>query len=121
MIWDEKFIVDSKKLANETNEEEYIDAETATSMTCHQPNMEFVRLALHFLECATFSYSLKLYFHSRIVQSINYWNRVHENLIHSYAYVDDPLFGHVYRRTTNVTNHDIFHINRICKRIAFLT
>ncbi|VDK69661.1 unnamed protein product [Litomosoides sigmodontis] len=86
-IWNEKYIVDSKKLANEINEEECIGAETATSMMSHQPNMEFF-----------------------------YWNKVYENLIHSYPYVDHPLFGHVYRRTTNITNHDIFHINRIYKQ-----
>ncbi|KAL3993576.1 ShK domain-like family protein [Acanthocheilonema viteae] len=87
IIWKKKFIVDSNKLANETNEDECIGAETATSMMCHQPNMEFF-----------------------------YWNKVYENLIHSYPYVDDPLFGRVYRRTRNVSNHDIFHINRIYKK-----
>ncbi|MCP9262354.1 ShTK domain-containing protein [Dirofilaria immitis] len=30
-----------------------------------------------------------------------YWSKVYKNLIHSYPYVDDPLFGRVYRRTRN--------------------
>lgn len=46
-----------------------------------------------------------------------YWSKVYENLIHSYPYVDDPLFGRVYRRTRNISNHDIFHVNRIYKQV----
>ncbi|EJW82926.1 ShTK domain-containing protein, partial [Wuchereria bancrofti] len=87
VVWKDKFIVDSNKLTEEINEEECIGMETATSMMCHQPNMEFF-----------------------------YWSKVYENLIHSYPYVDDPLFGRVYRRTRNVSNHDIFHVNRIYKQ-----
>uniref|UniRef100_A0A183HW28 DBR1 domain-containing protein n=1 Tax=Onchocerca flexuosa TaxID=387005 RepID=A0A183HW28_9BILA len=36
-----EFIVDTVKLSEATEEEECIGAETATSMMCHQPNMEF--------------------------------------------------------------------------------
>ncbi|KAM3719952.1 Zinc metalloproteinase nas-1 [Dirofilaria immitis] len=84
VVWKEKFIVETAKKKESSNVERCIGAETATSMMCHQPNMEFF-----------------------------YWSKVYKNLIHSYPYVDDPLFGRVYRRTRNVTNHDVFHINRI--------
>lgn len=50
VIWKEKFIVDSNKLTKGTNKEECIGAETATSMMCHQPNMEFVRPPLPIFE-----------------------------------------------------------------------
>uniref|UniRef100_A0A915PPL4 ShKT domain-containing protein n=1 Tax=Setaria digitata TaxID=48799 RepID=A0A915PPL4_9BILA len=87
VIWKDKLIVDAVKISNSNDKNDTIGAETATSMMCHQPNMEFY-----------------------------YWSKVYENLIHSYPYVDNPLFGHVYRRTRNVSNHDIFHINRIYKQ-----
>ncbi|EJD74312.1 hypothetical protein LOAG_18353 [Loa loa] len=41
VIWN-KLIVDSKKIKKQTDEDECIGAETATSMMSHQPNMEFI-------------------------------------------------------------------------------
>lgn len=49
-LWKDEFIVDTVKLSEETKEEECIAAETATSMMCHQPNMEFVRSLLSISE-----------------------------------------------------------------------
>ncbi|VDN05389.1 unnamed protein product [Thelazia callipaeda] len=62
-----------------------IGAESATSMTCHQPNME-----------------------------INYWTHAYTNLIHSYPYIDLIMFPKYFRnKNVEISEHDRFHLNRI--------